>query len=225
MTASLFSLAFMTGLFGSGHCLGMCGSLVAACALTAGRGTAGLFYQSTYHAGRVCTYTAIGALVGWLGSAIAFTDAVGGATLLVLLASDLFIVLVGLANSRLLPLPAFLDHATPRVAHLLATAVRCCSTWPMLLRAFPLGLLLGLIPCGYVYALAITAAQSGSALQGALTMFGFGLGTVPALLAFGSTTQWLGSHVRLNLMRLAGLTVAIMGVISLIRHLRQLTLL
>jgi sulfite exporter TauE/SafE len=49
-------------------------------------------------------------------------------------------------------------------------------------------------------------------------MFAFGLGTAPSLLLFGGATQWLGTKARVWMLRIAGLVVAGMGVVNLVRH-------
>lgn len=218
MNESLLSLAFMTGLLGSGHCLGMCGGLVAACALTSGRGLPGLFSQMFYHFGRIFTYTTIGVFAGWIGSAICLTDALSSLTRFVLIGSDLFIITVGLSSAGMLPLPNFLDYGPHRAANLFSKFIRKCSIMSPAARALPLGLILGLLPCGYVYTLAITAAQSGSALMGGMIMLAFGLGTAPALMLFGTTTQWFTTRTRLIFLRLAGVIVVLIGIINLVNH-------
>ncbi|MDD1650657.1 MAG: sulfite exporter TauE/SafE family protein, partial [Methylococcaceae bacterium] len=62
--------------------------------------------------------------------------------------------------------------------------------------------------------------QSADVTTGALMLLAFGIGTVPALLLFGTATQWLGTRARLWMLRLAGLLVAGMGAVNLFRHLR-----
>ncbi len=96
---------------------------------------------------------------------------------------------------------------------------------PSALAALPLGVLFGFLPCGYLYAVAITAAQSASMVTGALMLLAFGLGTAPALLLFGSTAHWLSSRARNWMLRIAGLIVAAMGVVNLFRHLQMMGLL
>ena len=54
----------------------------------------------------------------------------------------------------------------------------------------------------------------------ALVMIFFGLGTFPALLAFGSAAQWLGSRARGWMLRGAGIVVVLMGLVNLFRHLQ-----
>jgi hypothetical protein len=46
-------------------------------------------------------------------------------------------------------------------------------------------MVLGLLPCGFLYAAVVAAAASGSPLVGAAGMAAFGVGTIPALLAVG----------------------------------------
>jgi sulfite exporter TauE/SafE len=50
---------------------------------------------------------------------------------------------------------------------------------------YPLGIALGFLPCGFLYAALASAAASGSPLLGATAMVAFGLGTAPALIAVG----------------------------------------
>jgi sulfite exporter TauE/SafE len=90
---------------------------------------------------------------------------------------------------------------------------------PPALAALPQGLLFGFIPCGYLYAVAITAAQSAEVTTGALMLLAFGLGTAPSLLIFGSATHWLSGRARTWMLRIAGLLVTGMGVINLLKHL------
>jgi uncharacterized protein len=215
----LVVMAFSTGLLGSGHCLGMCGGIVAAFSLaTTGRG--GLFFPLLYQSGRILTYVLIGLLVGMAGTALAFTDALRLPGRLLLLGSDLFLILIGLGSAGLFSHLALLklEYAPP--VRILAATVQRLRSLPPALSALPLGMVFGLLPCGLVYAVALTAAQSASGASGALIMLAFGLGTAPALLLFGSTAHLLSSRARQLLLRGAGLMVAAMGLFQLVRHLR-----
>ena len=80
MTEPLYSMAFTTGLLGSGHCIGMCGGIVAALSISGEGQRGGLLFHILYNLGRILTYTLIGLMVGWLGSAIAYTDAFSSVT-------------------------------------------------------------------------------------------------------------------------------------------------
>jgi len=220
MSDPLIAMGFTTGLLGAGHCIGMCGGLVGALSLSATGRRGGWSFHLLYNAGRLVTYTLIGAMVGWLGSALAYTDRFHTITRTLLVASDLFIILLGFGTAGLftgLNL-ARLDFPGPLRA--MTKAVQRLRQLPPALAALPLGLLFGFLPCGYLYAVAITAAQSADVSTGALMLLAFGIGTVPALLLFGTATQWLGTRARLWMLRLAGLLVAGMGAVNLFRHLR-----
>jgi sulfite exporter TauE/SafE len=220
MSDPLIALGFTTGLLGAGHCIGMCGGLVGALSLSATGRRSGWSFHLLYNVGRLVTYTLIGALVGWLGSALAYTDRFHTITRTLLVASDLFIILVGFGTAGLFAglNIARLDFPGPLRA--MTKAVQRLRQLPVAVAAFPLGLLFGFLPCGYLYAVAITAAQSADVITGALILLAFGIGTVPALLLFGTATQWLGTRARLWMLRIAGLLVAGMGALNLLRHLR-----
>lgn len=222
MSLSLITMAFMTGLLGTGHCIGMCGGLVSALSLSEVGRKGGWLFHLLYNTGRIATYTFIGAVVGWLGSALAYTDKFKAVTRSLLVGSDLFIILVGLGTAGLFTWlnAAKLDFPGP--TQLMTAATGRLRKMPPALAALPLGLLFGFIPCGYLYAVAITAAQSASVATGALMLLAFGLGTAPSLFLFGSAAHWLSGRARSWMLRIAGLVVAGMGVINLLKHLRMM---
>jgi sulfite exporter TauE/SafE len=222
MSDSLIYMAFVTGLLGTGHCIGMCGGLVSALSLSEAGQKGGWFFHLFYNLGRISTYTFIGAVVGWLGSALAYADHFKVVTRALLIGSDIFIILVGLGTAGLF---TWLNVSKLGVAgpmHAMTVAVAGLRRLPPAVSALPLGLLFGFIPCGYLYAVAITAAQSASISTGALMLFAFGLGTAPSLLLFGGTAHWLSGKARTWMLRIAGLLVAGMGVINLIKHMRMI---
>ena len=215
-------LAFSTGLLGSGHCLGMCGGIVAALSLSVRDGRGHFLFHCLYHAGRIITYTAAGIVLGRLGSMLAYTDRFHLLMRAALIGSDLFIIVVGVAGSGLVrgPGSAALEFAAP--ARILARPTAMLKRLPPALAALPLGLLMGFLPCGFSYTVAITAAQSASPRTGGLMMLAFGLGTAPALLLFGSAAHWLGTRARQRMIHAAGGMVAVLGLYHLIRHLLML---
>jgi sulfite exporter TauE/SafE len=220
MSSSLISMAFMTGLLGTGHCIGMCGGLVSALSLSKAGQKGGLLFHLLYNTGRIATYTFIGVIVGWLGSALAYTDRFKLVSRSLLLGSDVFVIMVGLGTAGLFTWLNASKLDFPGPMRLFASAVEGLRRLPPTLAALPLGLLFGFIPCGYLYAVAITAAQSASIATGALMLLAFGLGTAPSLLLFGGAAHWLSGRARTWMLRIAGLIVAGMGVINLCKHMR-----
>lgn len=223
MNEPLISLAFFTALLGSGHCIGMCGGLVAALSLTSQGRQGGWLFQALYNLGRITTYTLIGLLFGWIGSTLALTTTLAVVTRPLLLGSDILIIVLGLGTAGLWRNYSLgrLEFAGP--GRLLQSFLTWLRKVPAALSALPIGLLMGLLPCGFLYAVVLTAAQSASPLQGGLIMLAFGFGTLPAILLFGGAAQWLSTRARQWMLQGAGLLVAIMGVYNLVRHLRMLT--
>jgi len=159
----ILAAAFLAGLLGSMHCVGMCGAFAASC--TRARG--GL---AAWHTGRVATYTALGALAGAAGHLLpgpAWLPAAFATVLLVWFS----LALAGVVpEPRLIP-PGLVTAgaraagATSSAAHLLFGAVN------------------GLLPCGLVYTALGAAVAQADPVAGGLVMLAFGLGTLPALTA------------------------------------------
>ena len=212
--------AFLAGLAGSFHCIGMCGGIVAALSLTGGGAFAfRLRSQLCYNLGRVTTYTLLGALAGLIGASLDL-PALRSASSWFPIAANLFVVLVGLSTA--LGVNALsLSSLDGRGARFFAAPLRRAVSGGSPLAAFPLGLLLGLLPCGLVYAPLIAAAASGGFASGAATMAALGLGTVPVLLIFGTASSAVSSTVRSSMMRVAGLAVALVGAAGLWRALAR----
>ena len=222
MIDPLISMAFMTGLLGSAHCIGMCGGLVSALSITEDGRNSGLLFHLLYNLGRTVTYSFIGFLVGWLGSVMLVQSSLQGVTRVLLIGSDIFIILVGLGSAGLFAKLNLLTLEFGGPVQTLAKAVKGLRKLPPALSALPLGLLFGFLPCGLLYAMALTAAQSTDRLTGALTMAAFGLGTIPALFLVGSAAQWFSTKRRWML-KAAGIIVALMGGYNLLNHIRMLS--
>lgn len=220
MTEPLYTMALVTGFLGSGHCLGMCGGIVTALSLSGPGRQSGPLFHLLYSTGRIITYGLLGLLVGWLGSLMAYTSAFAGFTRWLLVATDLFIIVLGLGTAGALSRLNLMRLEFSGPVQSLTGAVTGLRKLPPTLSALPLGLVFGFLPCGFLYAMAITAAQTASPPRAALVMVFFGLGTVPALMAFGSTAQWLGSRARGWMLRGAGVMVVLMGLVNLVRHLQ-----
>jgi len=214
-------LAFLAGLAGSFHCIGMCGGIVAALAMTRGSLPLGsrLGSQLCYNLGRISTYTALGALAGLIGSSLDFM-ALRSFSSWFFIGANLCVIAVGLCSA--LGLSALnLSSLEGRGARLFAAPLKRVISSDSSLAAFPLGLLLGLIPCGLVYAPLMAAAARGAPARGAATMAALGLGTVPVLLLFGTASSAVSGALRAAMLRVAGLAVALMGAAGLWRALAR----
>lgn len=176
------------GLIATPHCLAMCGPLLCGFARLIDTRTgvaASRLHRAAYHAGRVWTYSLLGLAVGGLGSRVAVP---------VLQGWQVPVGIVAVALLAGLWLRGELWRGDPgREWGWLPQRIRD-SRWLGSLAAarglsarFLLGTLMGLLPCGMVYAMLIPAATMGSPAAGAAGMLLFGVGTVPAL----SVAQWI----------------------------------
>jgi hypothetical protein len=85
-------------------------------------------------------------------------------------------------------------------------------------ESFFAGLILGIHPCGLIFAMLLSAAATGSPVSGALILLVFGVGTSPALLSV-AIAGWYGRK-RLQSRRftyLAAGLIAISGIIFMLR--------
>ncbi len=214
---TLLPLALAAGFFGGfGHCIGMCGPIAAAYTLPVQgriRSLAALGPSLAYSAGRITAYAFVGALMGLSGAFVDTAGKLAGVQNLASVLAGLFMVGAGLRIAGLLPFPS---SAWARGAGLLKFTrliVEAESNW----KYYPLGILLGLIPCGLSYSLFIGAAGSGGLLEGTATMIAFGLGTLPAMLLFASLIGFVGGRMKRRLAAAGGFAVILMGLLFLAR--------
>jgi sulfite exporter TauE/SafE len=192
MAQSALIAAFMAGLLGGLHCIAMCGGYVTALAADTGRaGSVEILHarkllvrQTISNIARIATYSLLGAVFGSVGAAAVGTEWVVVQRVLYVLANLLLLVLAYAVATGRSPF-AVLERAGLAVYRRLLPAAGPLVHSGGLKGRFALGLVWGLTPCGLVYSVLPVAMLSGSALDGALVMLLFGLGTLPNLLAAG----------------------------------------
>ena len=209
--------AFLVGLTGGVHCVGMCGGIVGA--LTLGLPPAPgqpllvrLPYLLAYNAGRVASYAAAGALAGGMGAWAAHLTSVQHAQLALQVLAGLFMILLGFYLTGWWPV---LNHLE-RVGGVLWRRIEPLGRRLLPVRtpaqAFGIGLVWGWLPCGLVYSVLVWAMGAGGAGQGALLLLSFGLGTLPTLLTMGAAAAALAGFVRrAGVRQVAGMLVMLFG--------------
>ena len=221
---STYLLVFAAGALGSfGHCIGMCGPLVAAFSLPLGERRilpANLFY----HLGRVTTYSMIGGVTGLTGSFVGVASHIESFQKAVMTGTGLLIVLMGLILGGWVP-ALRLPEKEPGRHRLVKRIFRLVSEGGSPGAFFPLGLALGFLPCGLVYGALLSSARAGMEagslpegfLKGFLMMALFGAGTVPGLLVVAKTASLLGGKLRARLYRAAAVLMIIIGAVFAVR--------
>lgn len=220
---SQYLVAFITGLLGGVHCFGMCGSIVGALTLGVSKEksqTSILAITLGYNIGRISGYVVAGAIVAFLGSSLVDLTGIQAAKQTLAIIASLFMIALGLYLAGIWQGIAKIES----IGAVLWKRIQPLTKKFMPVRSFqqaiPLGFLWGWLPCGLVYTALIWTLSAGSAIEGALIMLAFGLGTLPNLLAMGVIATRLAKWVRNPTVRLiAGLLVVLMGVVTLFRGL------
>jgi sulfite exporter TauE/SafE len=182
--------AFFVGLFGSAHCLLMCGGMAGALQMMMPQSPARrAWLQLMLGLGRVCSYALTGALLGGIGAAV-----IGSSGLLpqwLQLFAGLMLLAMALYISRLWFGLLMLERAGQRLWRLVQPVSRRLLPLDSSPKAFAYGLCWGYLPCGLVYSALSWSLGSGSAVNGALWMVLFGLGTLPAVMLAGQAADRL----------------------------------
>lgn len=214
--------AFLVGLLGGVHCLGMCGGIVGA--LTFGlpedvRADArrSLPFALAYNTGRIASYTLAGALMGGIGWLVVHLAVVREAQLLLHGLSGLFMIALGLYLAGWWRGLARVERLGGRVWRHIEPLGRRLMPVRTVPHALVLGALWGWLPCGLVYSVLVWSIATGDVLDGATLMLSFGLGTLPNLLALGLLAGQLSRLVRRPLVKaVAGALVMSLGTYTLV---------
>jgi len=221
-------LTFLTTGFvvGFGHCIGMCGPIVVSFSFNLK--TKGVMAPNLlYHAGRISSYAVLGGVMGATGTFTRITTGIGGLQKGAMIFAGLIIIVMGLGMSGWIPLGRiFGDHCRPE--GIISRSFRKLSGIQSTAAFLPLGLVLGLLPCGPVYTALIAAAGLGmetqdtfkAFLSGMGLMTVFGIGTVPSLLMVArlSGMGWLKS--RDIIYKIGSIMMVGVGIYFLIKGLR-----
>jgi len=209
--------AFVVGILGGVHCVGMCGGIVGALSLgMPGAGGTRWPIQIAYNLGRIGSYTLAGALAGGLGYFFSGLLPVQQAQQVLLLIAGVFMILLGFYLAGWWNLLARVEQAGGWLWKRIEPLGRGLLPVRSVRHAIMLGGLWGWLPCGLVYSVLIWAVSAGGALQGASLMLAFGLGTLPNLLLMGVAAASLQRFVRNPLVRqLAGGLIVLFGLVQI----------
>jgi len=206
---TIISIAFL-GSFG--HCIGMCGGIVVAYSTIKINPKSSKVSQSVAHLlysfGRVLTYTVLGAMFGALGGVALFSNNANGGLLIF---AGVVMILAGLSLMGKIKFLTLIEHSFSS-SSTYKNAFKAVLNSKSNLSFFVLGMLNGLLPCGFVYFFAITAASTADPLYGALVMFIFGVSTIPAMFGVGFLSSLASAtSFRNMMMSLSSIAVILYG--------------
>lgn len=223
-------LIITLGFLGSfGHCAGMCGPLTVAFSLSQQqkaqkRWQQQLSFHLLLNLGRIVSYALVGAGIGALGSVLVAsgqTAGIGSALRQwMAILTGVMLIWFGLVQIKpdFLPrLPVLHPLAQGnwhnRLSQAMVKLSMMSSSWTPVL----LGMIWGLIPCGFLYAAQLKAAQTANFWMGAATMLAFGLGTMPTMLGVGVSASRLSADRRSQIFRIGGWVTLTIGILTLLR--------
>lgn len=216
------TLLFAIGLFGSVHCVGMCGSIAGALALSLPLACRQdprclVRYVTAYNLGRISSYGLAGALGGLIGSTLSGAQSIPMAHELFRILAAVVVVLTGLYLTGWVAQLKQLERLGQPLWRRLEPLGRKFLPVSNLSHAFLFGVIWGWLPCGLVYYALVLTLSAANPAQGALFMLLFGLGTLPAVAGVGSVTGWLAGVARnRTLQQAAGLALMGVGVLGLV---------
>ena len=209
---------------GFGHCIGMCGPVVAAYSF--GEQRLRYLHHILYNLGRITTYMFMGAVVGLTGSFLVLTSSIEKIQAAIMVLAGISIIIMGIAIGGWIPV-----RRSPKSSSWLSSTIqktmelfkgpRTAGTY------YPMGIVLGFLPCGLTYTALLAAARAAmdadnhlaGMLQGAFMLLFFGLGTAPALLLVGRVINIIGAKARDRLYKLASLIMILTGVYFVVKAL------
>lgn len=209
--------AFLVGLLGGGHCVGMCGGIVGAVTVSLPGSKPKLGFLLGYNSGRILSYTVAGVLAGAVGASSFFLDHVLPVEKILYELASLMLVLLGLYLAGIWHGVTYLERLGSNAWKKLQPYTKRFLPIQTLKQAFAVGTLWGWLPCGLVYSVLVAALATGSPAKGGALMLAFGLGTMPALLAMGMAAVRLKTWLQnVWVRRLSGLAVIGFGVAGLL---------
>lgn len=208
----LFS-ALVFGLLGSFHCVGMCGPIAFLLPVSRKHPVKCFFQLFRYHFGRLCTYSLIGLLFGFLGKGFYFFGIQQQLSIVV----GLIMILLAIFP-KLISKVQFSKKINPIVLKLknaLGKELKKKGNDPF----FTIGILNGFLPCGLVYMALLGALTMNSAFGGSAYMFFFGLGTIPLMTIVVYLGNFTKGLVRKRIRQVIPYALVFIGILFVLRGL------
>lgn len=204
----IFITAFLTGLLGSFHCVGMCGPIALATPNIGQSFLEKLLAKLLYNLGRVFTYALLGLLLGSFGMGLKLA----GLQQSISIGAGVIIILGVLLSSK------WLNSFTGNPFSIIkGQSIAKLFQKKSYAALFLIGVLNGLLPCGFVYIGLVGSVATQDAYQGVLFMALFGLGTLPLMLGVSMLGQFLSLDLRRRINKLTPVFAIIIGCVFILR--------
>jgi len=206
-----YSLAFIAGFLGSGHCLGMCGALVSGYFMKSGGNKSYLPYLA-YQVSRISVYTAVGVLAATLGVVLVSSGLFGKLQSILQMLIGAIVILLAMGILGWIP---FQGSIRLIPMQLWRKGYVSASQKGPIAGAGIAGLLNGLMPCPLTFAMAVKATSATSLWEGGALMLTFGAGTLPMMLFISIAFGKISAKLRGLMLKFAALIMMFMGLNTL----------
>ncbi|ALJ05053.1 hypothetical protein APS56_07900 [Pseudalgibacter alginicilyticus] len=206
--------AFLLGLLGSFHCVGMCGPIAFMLPVDRKNSLKKVSQIAIYHLGRLLSYSILGLIFGLVGKSLSLF---GFQQQLSIGIGILMILVV------LIPQKTFTNYNFSKPIYKLISKVKSALGSALKKKTadtfLTIGFLNGFLPCGLVYMAVFAAVASGNALSGSLYMTVFGLGTIPLMTTAIYFSHFLKGTARQKIQKAIPVFVIFIGALFILRGL------
>jgi sulfite exporter TauE/SafE len=202
-----YSLAFMAGVLGSGHCLGMCGALVSGYFMNAGP-TRSIWPYFAYQMARIFVYSMVGIAAATLGVVLVSSGIFGKMQSILQMFIGSVVIILAFGILGWIPFQGSVRLIPMKV---LRKGYAASRTRGPTLGATIAGLLNGLMPCPLTFAMAVKATSAATIQEGGLLMLTFGAGTLPTMFFISVAFGKMSANFRGLMLKFAALIMIVMG--------------
>ncbi len=195
-------LLFVIGLFTSVHCISMCGAINLYASTSKEESKIKKFKNPLlYNIGRLLSYTILGGIIGGIGKVFSINYTVQN---IIILIASIFMLLMSLSMLGVITISGRLKK---------------CKCFNKIKNSFIIGILNGFMPCGPLQAMQIYALSTASVFYGAMSMFLFGLGTIPLMVFLGSIINFCKGKAKIVINKISSVLIFILSILMLNRAL------
>jgi hypothetical protein len=206
--------AFVLGLLGSFHCVGMCGPIAFMLPVDRTNAYKKLSQITIYHFGRLLAYSIIGLVFGLVGKSFYLFGFQQQLSIAIGILMIVFVIIPQHTLSKYyISKPIY--KVISKVKSALGSALKKKTADTFL----TIGFLNGFLPCGLVYMAVFAAMASGNALSGSLYMVLFGLGTIPLMTTAIYFSHFLKGSMRQKIQKAIPVFVVLIGILFILRGL------
>lgn len=206
--------AFVIGLFGSLHCIGMCGPIAFALPVTQQNQLSFLTGRLLYNLGRVVTYFFMGIIFGLLGGRVMVAGLQQSLSIALGAIIIIYVILPQKYKTKIL-----LSSTIVSITNPLKKSIGKLFKQGTIPSLFLIGILNGFLPCGFVYIGLAGAVATGDAFSGGMFMFLFGLGTVPIMFIASYFGKVISLDFRKKLLKAVPVFAVLLALIFILRGL------